>query len=256
MEQLFTFHLFAGAGGGILADALLGHWPVGAVEIEPYPGGVLLQRQRDGLLPPFPVWDDVSTFRADNPDCSEFIEGLRVIRDQLVICGGFPCQDISAAGKGAGLSGARSGLWGEMARIVREVGPRHVFVENSPMLTSRGMGVVLGDLAAMGFDARGGVLGACCTGALHKRERVWVLASDPEREHEQGQQQQTVPGEPSLSWGEDIRGLEDLQRGPAIPQPQLYRLANEVPDQMDRLRAAGNGQVPAVAALAWQVLND
>lgn len=76
------------AGGGILADALLGHWPIGAIEIEPFARRVLHARQRDGLLPPFSVWDDVRTFRADNPECSEYIEGLRSIRDRLVVCGG------------------------------------------------------------------------------------------------------------------------------------------------------------------------
>lgn len=263
MEQLFTFHLFAGAGGGILADALLGHWPVGAVEIEPYPRGVLLARQRDGLLPPFPVWDDVTTFRADNPECAEFIEGLRAIRDRLVICGGFPCQDISAAGKGAGLSGARSGLWGEMARIVREVGPRHVFVENSPVLTSRGMGVVLGDLASMGFDARWGVLGACCTGAPHRRERMWIAAvADP---YEDGELLKT--GRRGLEEESSVCKRREAKHGrisvpgpPWPPRPEqvgsIPRVLDGVAGCVDRLAAIGNGQASAVAALAWQVLND
>jgi site-specific DNA-cytosine methylase len=158
-------HLFAGAGGGILGGELLGHTTVCAVEIEPYPRKVLLQRQRDGILPRFPIWDDITTFDG-NP-----------WRGRVdVVCGGFPCQDISAAGKGAGITGARSGLWGEMARVIREVRPRFVFVENSPMLTSRGLGTVLGDLAAMGFDARWCVLGACDAGAPHKRERIWICA--------------------------------------------------------------------------------
>mgnify|MGYP003644189066 CR=1 FL=1 len=244
MGDLYTFHLFAGAGGGILADALLGHWPVGAIEIEPYPRGVLLARQRDGLLPPFPVWDDVTTFRSDNPDCVEYIEGLRAIRDRLVICGGFPCQDISAAGKGAGLSGARSGLWGEMARIVREVGPRHVFVENSPVLTSRGMGVVLGDLASMGFDARWGVLGACCAGAPHRRERMWISAvADSAKVYAQGHRRGPGKAKP---W-----------RGAGWPaEPRVDRVVERVPEDVDPLKAIGNGQVPAVAALAWEVLAD
>ena len=88
---LYTFHLFAGAGGGILADLLLGHRPIGAVEIEPYARNVLLSRQLDGSLPRFPVWSDVRTFRADNPNTREFIDRLRGIRERLCICGGFPC---------------------------------------------------------------------------------------------------------------------------------------------------------------------
>ena len=157
--------LFAGAGGGILGGKLLGWRTICAVEWEPYPASVLCARQNDGLLPPFPIWDDVQTFDG---------KPWRGIVD--VVSGGFPCQDISAAGKGAGIDGERSGMWREMARIIHEVRPRFVFVENSPMLTSRGLGTVLGDLAAMGFDARWGVLGAADVGANHQRDRIWIVA--------------------------------------------------------------------------------
>ena len=157
--------LFAGAGGGILGGKLLGWRTVCAVEWEPYPASVLCARQNDGLLPPFPIWDDVQTF--DGKPWAGIVD---------VVSGGFPCQDISAAGKGAGIDGERSGMWREMARIIHEVRPRYVFVENSPMLTSRGLGTVLGDLAAMGFDARWGVLGAADVGANHQRDRIWIVA--------------------------------------------------------------------------------
>ena len=156
--------LFAGAGGGILAGKMLGWRTVCAVEWEPYPASVLVARQNEGFLESFPIWDDVQTF-----DGSPW----RGIVD--VVSGGFPCQDISAAGKGAGIDGERSGMWGEMARIIHEVRPRFAFVENSPMLTSRGLGRVLGDLAAMGFDARWGVLGAADVGANHQRDRIWIV---------------------------------------------------------------------------------
>ena len=157
--------LFAGAGGGILGGHLLGWRTVCAVEWEPYPASVLVARQNDKILPSFPIWDDVQTFDG---------HPWRGIVD--VVSGGCPCQDISAAGKGAGIDGERSGMWGEMARIIHEVRPRFVFVENSPMLTSRGLGRVLGDLATMGFDARWGVLGAANVGANHQRDRIWIVA--------------------------------------------------------------------------------
>ena len=86
----FTFHLFAGAGGGILGDKLLGFETVGAIEIEKYPREVLLARQKDGILPRFPIWDDVRTFRSDNPECSEYIGKLKEVNKELAICGGFP----------------------------------------------------------------------------------------------------------------------------------------------------------------------
>jgi DNA (cytosine-5)-methyltransferase 1 len=157
--------LFAGAGGGILGGHLLGWRTVCAVEWEQYPASVLCARQNDGLLPPFPIWDDVQTFDG---------KPWRGIVD--VVSGGFPCTDISAAGKGAGIDGEASGMWREMARIIHEVRPRYVFVENSPMLTSRGLGRVLGDLAAMGFHAKWGVLGAADIGAPHQRDRIWIVA--------------------------------------------------------------------------------
>ncbi len=164
-QSLNELALFAGAGGGILGGKLLGWRTVCAVEWEAYPASVLCARQNDGLLSPFPIWDDVQTFDG---------KPWRGIVD--VVSGGFPCQDISAAGRGAGIEGERSGMWREMARIIREVRPRYAFVENSPMLTSRGLGVVLGDLAAMGFDARWGVLGAADVGANHQRDRIWIVA--------------------------------------------------------------------------------
>lgn len=159
--------LFAGAGGGILGGHLLGWRTVGAVEIEPAARDMLLARQRDGILPPFPIWDDVCTF--DGTPWRGLVD---------VVSGGFPCQDISAAGKGAGITGERSGLWKEMHRIICEVRPRFAFMENSPMLTSRGLGTVLGDLAEIGYNAAWLVLGADDVGAPHVRKRIWILAHD------------------------------------------------------------------------------
>ena len=166
-KKLTTFHLFAGAGGGILADVLLGHLPIGACEIEPYPRSVLLQRQSEGLLPEFPIWDDVQT-----------MDGRPWRGTVDVLCGGFPCQDISAANpRGKGIEGSRSGLWKEYARLVEEMQPRFVFAENSPLLRSKGLGTVLQDLASMGYNARWGVIGARhVPNGPHRRDRMWVLA--------------------------------------------------------------------------------
>ena len=128
--------LFAGAGGGIYGALLLGHTPVCAVEIVANNRELLLQRQRDGVFPRFPVWDDVRTF-----------DGLpwRGVVD--VVSGGFPCTDISAAGKGAGIDGEQSGLWREMARIVREVRPR--FKTRLKMMTARTLRLWLLPLEAL-----------------------------------------------------------------------------------------------------------
>jgi len=244
-ENLNELALFAGAGGGILGGHLLGWRIVCAVEWEPYPASVLAARQNDGLLPPFPIWDDVQTFDG---------KPWRGIVD--VVSGGFPCQDISAAGKGAGIDGERSGMWGEMARIICEVQPRYAFVENSPMLTSRGLGRVLGDLAAMGFDAKWGVLGADSIGLPHRRERIWVLATNSRYKHVERRGNKKILGKPRLQ-GELYNGVDKNEQGlRTLLRPGLCRAFNGLPGQVDRIKAIGNAQVPRVAARAWEILSN
>lgn len=194
--------LFAGGGGGILGGRLLGWHTVAAVEIEKYPREILLQRQRDGILPRFPIWDDVCSF--DGRPWRGCVD---------VISGGFPCQDISVAGKGAGIEGERSGLWREMFRIVCEVRPRYVFVENSPMLVSRGLSVVLGDLAGAGYDAAWCVLGADDVEAPHVRKRIWLLAHDS---HAHGVQCSEQGGEYARTEGAAGCGADELDAGAEV----------------------------------------
>jgi DNA (cytosine-5)-methyltransferase 1 len=287
--------LFAGAGGGILGGKLLGWRTVCAVEWEPYPASVLCARQNDGLLPPFPIWDDIQTFDG---------KPWRGIVD--VVSGGFPCQDISVAGKGAGIEGERSGMWKEMGRIICEVRPKFVFVENSPMLTSRGLGVVLGDLASMGFNAKWGVLGASAVGAPHQRERIWIYASHPSverwndrirnwqkrqflRNKNWNASQSKSEREGWFSWvgqvGENVanttsiglQGQREFEQSSNSTQskerqatkfvygsrpefwkiePDVGRVANGVAASVDRLKAIGNGQVPLCAATAWRFLSE
>jgi DNA (cytosine-5)-methyltransferase 1 len=238
-------HLFAGAGGGILGGILLGHTTVCAVEIEPYPRKVLLQRQRDGILPKFPIWDDVCTF-----------DGKPWRGKVDVICGGFPCQDISVGGKGHGIKGKRSGLWAEMARIISEVRPGYVFVENSPMLIKRGLALVIGDLTEMGYNARWCVLGSGHTGATHLRERTWVLASNTNLFNRKYDEQKEIQGIKTLQGESHSGGIQNLYGFTSSFEPKLCRKHNEVADQMDRLRAIGNGQDCRVAALAWRTLSQ
>lgn len=248
---LNELHLFAGCGGGILGGILLGHHPVCAVEIEPYCRRVLLQRQRDGVLPRFPIWDDVRTF--DGKPWRGRVD---------VVCGGFPCQDISTAGKGAGLTGARSGLWAEMRRVIGEVEPRFAFVENSPMLTLRGLGVVLGELAEMGFDAEWGVMGACDAGAPHERERIWILADSNKNGCSAAkgcEPNETLAKAPQRfrDWEIGVQSRAEVGSGGWWRSaPPVCRVADGLASDMDRIAALGNGQVPAVAALAWRVLSE
>lgn len=157
--------LFAGAGGGILGGRSLGWRTVCAVEIDPYCQRVLCERQNDGSLDPFALWDDIRSFSG---------KPWRGLVD--VVSGGFPCQDISTAGKGAGIAGEKSGLWKEMARIIMEVRPKYAYVENSSALLTRGLDVVLADLSEMGMDAKWGIVGADDAGGFHRRKRIWILA--------------------------------------------------------------------------------
>jgi DNA (cytosine-5)-methyltransferase 1 len=282
-KPLNTFHLFSGAGGGILADLLLGHNPIGACEIEQYPRNVLLARQRDGHLPSFPIWDDVST-----------LDGKPWRGTVDILCGGFPCQDISAAGKGAGITGARSGLWKEYARLIDEMRPRFVFAENSPLLRTRGLGVVLEDLAALGYNARWGVLGARDVGAPHKRDRMWILAYTMHEGLQRGEYARSLDAQgrdkphgstterSGLFWHTDPaevghasllyaqgctngswqgesgrageRGAQDEENG--TTEPVVGRVAHGLANRVDRLKALGNGQVPSCAAVAFNILSE
>jgi len=236
--------LFAGAGGGILGGHLRGWRTVAAVEIEDFPRRVLLQRQLDGLLPRFPIWDDVQTF-----------DGTPWRGKVDVISGGFPCQDISCAGKGAGIDGSRSSMWFHMARIIREVQPSNVFVENSPLLVKRGLVRIISDLAAMGYDAKWGVLGAHHAGAPHKRDRIWVRAqmahsvSERRRSRDASGEDAEDVRQPSRCAGDNTKGV-----GGWDVEPRLDRVVNGMAHRVDRLKAIGNGQVPAVAAAAWELL--
>jgi DNA (cytosine-5)-methyltransferase 1 len=235
--------LFAGAGGGILGGGLLGWRTVCAVEIDPFAASVLVARQNDGILPAFPIWDDVCTFDG---------KPWRGIID--VVSGGFPCQDISVAGKAAGIEGTRSGLWKEMQRIVCEVRPKFVFVENSPALLIRGIERVLGDLATMGYNAQWGVLGAGSVGSVCEGERIWILAFEANSSMLEGVD---IP-EYIEPYSEESRRRQYTRAISSMLSQDDYSIIKRDPDvvarSMDRLKAIGNGQVPAVAAKAWHVL--
>ena len=238
-EPLRELALFAGAGGGILGGKLLGWNTVCAVEIEPYAASVLVARQNDGLLPPFPIWDDVSTFDGT---------AWRGLVD--VVSGGFPCQDISCAGKGAGITGERSGLWKEFARIIGEIRPRYAFIENSPMLVTRGLDVVLSNLAALGYDAEWGVLSAADVGALHKRERIWIVAYSKrynKRKESCCRQVRRVGWQfKPVSWDRDWQSTLRQFRG--VDDGMGYRV--------ERINSIRNGQVPLCAATAFRLLAE
>ena len=234
-EQLNELALFSGAGGGILGGKLLGWRTICAVEWEPYPASVLLARQNDKVIPAFPIWDDVQTF--DGRPWQGIVD---------VVSGGFPCQDISSAGKGAGIDGQRSSMWKHMARIINEVQPTYAFIENSPMLRTRGLGVVLQDLAQMGYNARWGVLSAATVGANHKRDRMWIIATNSNVSQCE-RRELPIRAPQKHSFASDSCWWQT--------EPNVGRVDDGVAARVDRLKAIGNGQVPLCAATAWNILN-
>lgn len=165
LQGLKTLHLFAGGGGGLLADLILGHTPIGAVEIDPFCCEALRGKAREGWFPGLVVHEqDVREF-----DAAEYAGRVDCVH------AGFPCQDVSSAGKRAGIDGARSGLYREVLRVLRDLRPRWCFLENVGAIVVRGMDRVLGDLAELGIDAEWTVLSAADVGAPHQRKRWWLL---------------------------------------------------------------------------------
>jgi DNA (cytosine-5)-methyltransferase 1 len=315
--------LFTGAGGGLLGSALLGWRPICAVEKEPYCREVLLRRQRDGLLPLFPVWDDVKTF-----------DGSRWRGKVDIITAGFPCQPFSVAGRRDGAADERN-LWPETIRVIREVEPRCCLLENVPgLLAHRYFGTILGQLAESGYRVRWDCIPASAVGAPHQRDRLWIVAyaerdsiwDEPERREGPAQETlkgdtlaghhgpkepvahshcgrlkecggqmsarlQGAPGDHSLRgsgtwWAEDpadvanpegcsvgggfpmcrnaerqggyalCSDLQDEERQAGPTESRLGRVAHGMAHRVDRLRAVGNGQVPAVVAAAWLLLTE
>jgi len=165
VQKLKVLSLFAGIGGFDLGlERTGGFETVAFCEIEDYPRRVLAKH-----WPMVPIYEDVRHLTADV-----------IRRDGItvdVVCGGFPCTDLSVANVfGEGLAGERSGLWREYARLIRELRPRYVIVENVAILLGRGVGYVLGDLAAMRYDAEWAAIPAARVGAPHYRDRLWIVA--------------------------------------------------------------------------------
>ncbi|MCB9136736.1 MAG: DNA cytosine methyltransferase [Caldilineaceae bacterium] len=181
---MYELALFAGGGGGLLASQWLKGWrTICYVEREPYAIEVLKARIRDGLLDDAPIWSDVRSFTKRNNQSRRFIRSLRAIRQDLVITGGFPCQPFSSAGKQLGADDPRN-MWPDTVRVVAEIRPAAVYLENVSTLLSGShgyFGQILSDLADIGYDARWMVLSAADVGAPHIRKRLWVVAHPASR---------------------------------------------------------------------------
>lgn len=301
-EKLRVLDLFSGIGGFSLGlDRTGGFETVAFCEIEEFPRKVLAKQ-----WPEVPCYHDVTKLTAG------ILERDGIAVD--VITGGFPCQDISCAGKQAGIGeGTRSGLWSEIVRLIGELSPRYVIVENVAALLSgpseqRGgwFGSILADLAECGYDAEWENIPAASVGAPHRRERVWIVAypsvhdgadtegdaehtnGDSQRPHragkhingsvEQEYKQERIAG----SMGEvladaDYQGLQGwtqarnpsgirsggkqflkrcshMPRAAWLPEPDVGRVANGVPQRVDRLKSLGNAVVPQIPELIGRAI--
>ena len=259
--------LFSGIGGFSLGLERSGNFKtVAFCEIEPFCRSVLKKH-----WPEVPIYEDVTKLSAARLQS----DGIAVD----AICGGFPCQDISTAGKGAGLEGERSGLWFEFHRLIKETQPKIAIIENVSALRSRGLDQVLRSLSEIGYDAEWHCIPASAVGAPHKRDRIWIVAY---ANNQHGRTQSSVIGsertrtrlEPSGSssdvaytkservqglwsgWLQDshahaqtalsLRLCERFKHANWQAEPNVGRVVDGFPRRVDRLRALGNAVVPQI----------
>ena len=272
--------LFSGIGGFSLGLERAGMKTVAFCEIDPKARQVLKKH-----WPDVPVYEDISTLKGDQ------------IGTVDVICGGFPCQDISLAGKGAGLEGARSGLWFEYHRLIKEIKPKYAIIENVSALRSRGLDQVLRSLAEIGYDAEWHCIPASAVGALHQRDRIWIVAYRDLHDRGNGSCAQSHQWETRMESGsggerqlesisskeladtagfglQGSRQFEQSQYSTPIvtrqaikseygrvsgiwaTEPALGRVANGVPNRVDRLKQLGNAVVPQIPELIGRAIME
>jgi len=277
MSGLKVLDLFSGIGGFSLGLERAGMQTIAFCEIDKVAQQVLRKH-----WPDVPIFEDVTTLKGEQ---FEKID---------VICGGFPCQDLSFAGKGAGLNGARSGLWWEFHRLIKEIKPSWVIVENVAALRSRGLDKVLGSLAEIGYDAEWHCIPASAVGAPHQRDRIWIIAypnnargrtpeygvdqngqtieqkwgdepfsgvsgcsQDVPNSHQFGTQVPVKGGNPSQ---QVLGGSSEAWRiavgGTWCIEPPICRVADGVPNRAHRIKQLGNAVVPQIPELIGRAIKS
>lgn len=265
--------LFSGVGGIELGFKREGFKTSWFVEKDAYCQAVLKKH-----WPYTPIYGDITTI------------DFKQLEPVEILTGGFPCQDISIAGKRKGITAERSGLWKEYARAISEIRPRYAVVENVANLVNFGLNKVLCDLAQIGYDAEWTTLCASDFGALHKRERIFIIATDSECSRRGAENKQESPnstkitrrvinaqgniiandwservqrfrkeslqGVDGFSWCKDVRRIEDFANRPDIPQPLVRRGDHGVSNRLDRTKAIGNAVVPQVAQFIAQQIKQ
>lgn len=237
--------LFSGIGGLSLA---LEPWvrPIAYCENDRYAQAVLLSKMHENKLPIAPIWDDIRTLQG----------GLLPSLD--IIYGGFPCQDISTAGRKAGLEGERSGLFFEVIRLIEEIKPAFVFLENVPAIRTRGAERVGKELASRGYDCRWDVVSAQEVGACHIRKRWFLLGAHAnglrlwKEQWEKHKESSTGPGQVESNSHGSSWSLAQSSRG--LTKPSVDRTGDGIPHRVDRHRGLGNSVVPLQAQTAFKRL--
>ena len=237
--MLRVLDLFSGIGGFSLGLERAGMRTVAFCEIDPYCRAVLRRH-----WPRIPIFPDVRKLGVEQTNC---------LGDINVICGGFPCQDISLLGAGAGLSGARSGLWSEFRRLIEEAAPRFVIIENVVALRSRGLATILRDLDALGFDAEWHCIPASAVGAPHQRDRLWIIA------YPQGfGRLEIIINEhtPARGWTTDRRpaGRPENTIREWVDLSGVRGVVHGLPYRVDRVSALGNTVIPQIPEIIGRAI--
>lgn len=236
--------LFSGIGGFSLGLERAGMRTVAFCEIDRYCQAVLAKH-----WPGTPIYGYVEALSAHRLRVDEI--------DIDLICGGFPCQDISSASDApAGIDGKRSGLWRHFARLIGEVRPKFAIVENVSALRQRGLDVVLGDLASLGYDAEWHCIPASAVGAPHPRDRVWIVAYSPEvfwEEQRRHQPRRILSEDGLLTLVEHKGGRHSIPYWWAS-ESIVDRVVHGVPNRVDRLGALSNAVVPQIPEIIGRAI--
>jgi len=261
--------LFSGIGGFSLGLERAGMKTVAFCEVDKKCQQVLKKHWAD-----VPIFNDVTTL--SSKDLHETID---------LICGGFPCQDISLAGKGAGLAGERSGLWWQFHRLIKEIKPKYVIAENVAALRSRGLDEVLRSLSEVGYDAEWHCIPASAVGAPHRRDRVWIVAypryrgwrdissikkgnnaqtkrtSDTNKVSRPSEQSSFVSNSDSTQCQGRSLPIRILTKNTDIScnswweiEPDVGRVVDGFPGRMDRLKQLGNAVVPQIPEIIGKAI--
>lgn len=235
-DNLSELSLFSGCGGGLYGSKLLGWKTIGYVEWDTYCQQIIAARIKDGIFDYAPIFTDIRTFAI------EYAAKYRGLVD--VITAGFPCQPFSEAGHQRADTDERN-LWPDTIDVIKKVQPKWCLLENVPgLLRKHGyFGTVLKDLSEAGYNAKWCCLSAQNVGAPHKRERLWIFA---------------FPNTNNcwLEWGKQLKKSSEIKERMDwwTTEPNVDRVVDGMANRSNRLKALGNGQVPAVVREAWNHL--